>query len=317
MKKFILLAILVLCLLPAFAADGASYLKTYRPLDPSGQPRDPSLVPLPVNEDFTDPIPNFWTMGSFNWGLNSSLGNPGTAVAFNPLPLAYNYSVPLTSAPIDVTGAVGVRFSYDLCLLNADPATVEGLSVQVLSGSAWQEIENVTNQTYLGEDIPWSTKTWNISSLISGGQFQIRFVAYGTDSAGIEAWLIDNVRLEATPQLDPPPNIHSELGIYPLDGQIHPFIYWDVLPPNPAGVIYYVPYHAANPEADEWEYCGCAFPAPPAMDMFYPEVFKRFYIVLSVMDWDAGLEPVPVPVPAAMTDNPLPALPLVSERAGS
>ncbi len=158
---------------------------------------------MPINETWDAFAGNHWTnTADGHWSVVSSGGNPGKAMKFSYSPTVTDYTSALNSFVIDASAATGVRFKYDYYLDNHATTTIEGMRVEVYNGTAWTEIDNVTNQ---GGDIPWTTKTWDISSLVAGQMFKVRFITYGANSYNINYWYFDNIRFDVIPALLPQP----------------------------------------------------------------------------------------------------------------
>ena len=158
---------------------------------------------MPINETWDAFAGNHWTnTADGHWSVVSSGGNPGAAMKFSYLPTVTDYTSAFNSFVIDASAATGVRFKYDYYLDNHATTTIEGMRVEVYNGTAWTEIDNVTNQ---GGSIPWTTKTWDISSLVAGQMFKVRFITYGANSYNINYWYFDNIRFDVIPALLPQP----------------------------------------------------------------------------------------------------------------
>ncbi len=164
----------------------------------------PAPITLPFNESWVSGSfdTNLWTPASVNWAVNASVGNPTPAARFYYSPInssGYNYS--LTSWEIDATAASELNLKYDVMLDNNLTATVENLAVDVFDGTDWVQVDVLNNQS---GDIPWTTRTVNVSAQVGGSVFQVRFRAYGSDTGSIWYWAVDNIKAEEIVPPEPP-----------------------------------------------------------------------------------------------------------------
>ena len=150
------------------------------------------------NEDWNGGYgPNMWseTPSNSNWAIASTFGNPAPSAQFNWSPSITNYEQYLTSdMPISGVYAPMQLLKYDVYLSNFGTTTVENLAVELWDGSAWNQVDENTNQ---GGDIPWTTKEVDITDY-NDMDTKIRFKAYGGDSYNINNWNIDNIIVYST-----------------------------------------------------------------------------------------------------------------------
>jgi hypothetical protein len=158
---------------------------------------------LPFTEGWTSGSfdTNVWTAGATNWAINTGIGLPTPAARFYYSPILTSYSQSLTSWEIDASTYPELNVKYDVMLDNESLFTTEKLAVEVFDGTSWVQIDEFTNQA---GDFAWTTKTINVSSLVGGTIFQLRFRAYGFDSSSILYWGVDNIMVEPIITPDPP-----------------------------------------------------------------------------------------------------------------
>ena len=135
---------------------------------------------------------NDWNLSpeNGNWNIDKINGNPGTSVQFGWLPEQYNYEYGLISKKLSANGLEEVHLSYDLNFSRYSDLSLEQLSVDIFNGNEWIRIGNHDNQN---GSIFWSNFFYDISNLVIGNEYQVRFLAYGTNSFYFNAWNIDNI----------------------------------------------------------------------------------------------------------------------------
>ncbi|HQB98024.1 MAG TPA: choice-of-anchor J domain-containing protein, partial [Candidatus Cloacimonadota bacterium] len=152
-------------------------------------PADP--IALPFLEDWASSgyDTNMWSIGSSNWGMNTTTGNPAPSASFSWSPRVYDYNSILASYEFDATGIASVRFSFDLYLNNYSTDAENTMTWEVWDGSAWNTLGSYSS---LDDDLGWTTYAYDISAYAANRVFKIRFVAAGEDSYGINYWYLDN-----------------------------------------------------------------------------------------------------------------------------
>jgi len=137
---------------------------------------------------------NGWTFlpSQGNWGI-LAWGNPSPGAVFLWNPEITNYDYSLVSPTMDATTLTdNIIFKYDISLDNYDPATLENMDVDVYDGTSWQTVKQYNNTA---GSFAWLNDSINITSMITGHTFNIRFRAYGQNSANLNGWGIDNIRV--------------------------------------------------------------------------------------------------------------------------
>jgi len=160
---------------------------------------DPLELPLIESWDTGLYSTNYWTRWS-NWDISLTAGNPEPAARFFYNPRLTNYSVSLTSWPLNGTGLETINAQFDIFLANWD-TTLEQMSFEVFDGTQWQTVATFDNQA---GDIPWTTVDYDISTHAANREFQVRFRGHGVDTYSIDWWYIDNIMITALVDLDEP-----------------------------------------------------------------------------------------------------------------
>ncbi|MCK9424081.1 MAG: carboxypeptidase regulatory-like domain-containing protein, partial [Bacteroidales bacterium] len=152
------------------------------------------------------PFVEDWSTGSFgtndwgfdpgqgNWAISTDIGNPAPSAQFGWSPSITNYSFALVTPMLNATAITdNVTLKFDIYLNNYSNATLEGMAVEVFDGSTWQLVQNYDNSS--GNDIPWTSESFNITSFAAGHNFSVRFRAYGENSFNIDYWYVDNIKI--------------------------------------------------------------------------------------------------------------------------
>jgi len=164
-------------------------------------PADP--IALPFLEDWASSgyDTNMWSIGSSNWGMNTTTGNPAPSASFSWSPRVYDYNSILASYEFDATGIASVQFSFDLYLNNYSTDAENTMTWEVWDGSAWNTLGSYSS---LDDNLGWTTYAYDISAYAANRVFKIRFVAAGEDSYEINYWYLDNIYLAFLPStMDP------------------------------------------------------------------------------------------------------------------
>ena len=158
-------------------------------------------------EDFSNnEIPPGWEMEP-NWQVGSEgyqehvVGNPPPGAFFYYSPtLDTDYERAMTTPIISVGEEfqVLVEFFFELDFWSAGNAT-NGLRIEYLSGGDWVTVLSYEISPSAG-DVDLSGRYESFTADVDG-DFQIRWVAYGTNSNYINSWDVDNVRVSTLPKL--------------------------------------------------------------------------------------------------------------------
>ena len=158
-------------------------------------------------EDFSNnEIPPGWEMEP-NWQVGSEgyqehvVGDPPPGAFFYYSPtLDTDYERAMTTPIISVGEEfqVLVEFFFELDFWTAGDAT-NGLRIEYLSGGDWVTVLSYEISPSAG-DVDLSGRYESFTADVDG-DFQIRWVAYGTNSNYINSWDVDNVRVSTLPKL--------------------------------------------------------------------------------------------------------------------
>ncbi len=158
-------------------------------------------------EDFSNnEIPPGWEMEP-NWQVGSEgydehvVGDPPPGAFFYYSPTINNdYERAMTTLIISVGEEfqVLVEFFFELDFWSAGNAT-NGLRIEYLSGGDWVTVLSYEISPSAG-DVDLSGRYESFTADVDG-DFQIRWVAYGTNSNYINSWDVDNVRVSTLPKL--------------------------------------------------------------------------------------------------------------------
>ena len=157
-------------------------------------------------EDFSnDEIPPGWEMES-NWQVrsvgfdNHVIGDPPPAACFFWTPSQTDYEGAMTTPVINIGDEpqVLVEFFFELDFYSAGNAT-NGLRIEYLSGGDWVTVLSYEISPSAG-DVDLSGRYESFTADVNG-DFQIRWVAYGTNSTYINSWDVDNIRVSTLPKL--------------------------------------------------------------------------------------------------------------------
>jgi hypothetical protein len=159
-------------------------------------PADPFALPFLEDWASGDYATNMWSIGSDNWVINTTTGNPAPSASFSWSPQVTDYSSVLASYEFDATGIASVQFSFDLYLNNYDTEAENTMTWQIWDGTAWYTLGSYTS---LDDDLGWYRYAYDISAYAANRVFKIRFVAEGEDSYSINYWYIDNIYLAFLP----------------------------------------------------------------------------------------------------------------------
>lgn len=164
--------------------------------------------PLHLTVNFGRGIPFYepWDEGSFsfnewrftpaqaNWSIFPADGNPAPSAVFSGLPVQMDYSFSLESPVLNAVpfGCAGIWLDFQLKLINQNPTGNEKMIVETYYNNSWHkgtEIVNTNGGT-------WAYYHLDLS-VVKGKGFRIRFRAEGQNSADIEQWALDNIKISA------------------------------------------------------------------------------------------------------------------------
>ncbi len=152
-----------------------------------------------------------WRRNQANWVFNSTSGQSSPCLAFGKNPHLDNYQTWLKSYFLDATSMASVKLKFDLSLIQGSISSPNYLAVQVFDGSIWQTVATFGNTDFGGNGWDFNTYVYDISEFAANRQSRIRFLASGVNSNGIEAWLLDNIRIEQVPTALAAPTTMAEL----------------------------------------------------------------------------------------------------------
>jgi hypothetical protein len=134
---------------------------------------------------------NGWTFdpSQGSWYMQEMAG-PHGAVADFMFDDYLDYSYALVSPEIDATNSAAVTFDYDVLADMYEATGLEFFTVDVFDGTTWHQLAQYCNTDY-GFD--WTTENFDITNLVAGSIFQVRFVAHGADAWNINDWMVDNI----------------------------------------------------------------------------------------------------------------------------
>ncbi|MCK9448199.1 MAG: choice-of-anchor J domain-containing protein [Bacteroidales bacterium] len=172
--------------------------------EPTAGESDMLTTTLKVYPPASIPFFEDWASGSFeenewyfdpsqgNWSVTTGTGNPAPAAQFGWSPTTTNYSQSLISTDIDASSAEeNVTLEFDIFLNDYNSNGNEKINVHIWNGSEWVLLESIAN---FG-DIPWTTKSYDVTPHALGKTTKIRFEATGLTTFDFNYWYIDNIKL--------------------------------------------------------------------------------------------------------------------------
>jgi len=152
----------------------------------------------PYHEDWSSSsfTTHKWRRNTANWVFNNTYGQSSPCLTFAKNPHLDNYQTWLKSYFLDATSMSSVKLRFDLSLIQGSISSLNYLSVQVFDDSAWQTVATFSNADLGGNGWDFNTYVYDISELAANRHSRLRFLASGENSNGIEAWLLDNIRVE-------------------------------------------------------------------------------------------------------------------------
>jgi hypothetical protein len=160
-----------------------------------GQDRTQSL---PFNEDFNQylNVQNWTVTGGQNWRISASMGEPAPCIIFYGNSTNYNQSLEsdFLNGTVFTSGAIYLDFDKLTTVINSTGAEI--LTIEVNNGSGWQVVHEFDNG---GGGSSWGRYHYDITNMVSGTNFKIRFRAHGSNFADMNAWGIDDVKVSISP----------------------------------------------------------------------------------------------------------------------
>ncbi len=150
-----------------------------------------ATLPFIENWSSGDFSTNGWTFdpAQGNWSI-CTLGNNYEDIAEFFFGDQTDYSFALVSPVLDATSSSEVTLDYEINYDHYFTSGNEYFSVEVFDGTAWQEITSYNNSTAFQ---PWLMESFDLTNIVAGTQFQIRFRAHGADCYDINWWWLDNI----------------------------------------------------------------------------------------------------------------------------
>ncbi|MCK9422023.1 MAG: carboxypeptidase regulatory-like domain-containing protein [Bacteroidales bacterium] len=193
----------------AFDADGlrAGTYNELSSINSNDQSNPMKEVPVTLEiKNFNDlPFIEDWSSGGFefndwsfdpdqsNWSVTNTYGNPAPSAMFNWEPALTDYNYALVTPTLNATGIIdNVTLKFDLELNNYSTLSLECMAVEVFDGSAWQTVHDYTN---LNSGFPFINESFNLTSIVAGHTFNVRFRAHGEHSFSINYWNLDNIMI--------------------------------------------------------------------------------------------------------------------------
>jgi hypothetical protein len=150
------------------------------------------VVAMPFIENWAsgDFAANDWTFDAEqgNWAI-STLDNDYFYIAEFGFGDQQDYSYALTSPQIDATNSSTITMDYEIFAAHYELTGMEHFAVEVFNGTDWLEIADYDNTN--GFD--WTQESFDITNLVAGQVFQVRFRVYGEDAYSIDWWWLDNI----------------------------------------------------------------------------------------------------------------------------
>lgn len=167
---------------------------------------DQLAVPwLPFEEDWSSGNleANEWITAGTNWQIAGQTGNAAPSAEFHYSPAITNYQNGLTSRWLSGRNLLDgeIYLTFDLKLASVNNTGLEVLKYQVFTDTSWVTVAADSNA--FGFD--WIAKKIDLTALVKGKIFKIRFLAEGRNSLDIFNWMIDNISVYR--KCEPPFNL--------------------------------------------------------------------------------------------------------------
>lgn len=165
--------------------------------------------------------PNLWTYDE-NWVINGQNGKPLPCAEFKWDPVLTDYISSLSSYWLDGKHHPNSQYPYvdgrfwldfDIALDNVNATGNELLVVEVCENETWHTVDAFDN---LNGSFDWTSRHIEITNLVFGEVFNVRFRAEGANSSDILSWFIDNINIYR--QCDAPTDLWTiEVSTYAID----------------------------------------------------------------------------------------------------
>jgi hypothetical protein len=173
--------------------------------------RLPASDSLPLSEDFASErfLDNFWEIiQSTNLPAWNIVKTPATLGDYLPS-LAYSYRYERDYSQIFVSKrlkapASAVKLRYAIAC-NRQNQMNEHLNIEVGTGEVWETVSTENS----ADVSSWQTKEWDITSLVQGRDFQLRFRASGAGGTNPYNWYLDDIRIWNPEYIDFGGTLHS------------------------------------------------------------------------------------------------------------
>ena len=145
-----------------------------------------------------------WDAGCFSansWEVNPRQGNwqitnaNGYHLRFAGYPFIQDYQQFLLSKELDISGVTNLNLKFAMLGIALEPESADSMAVEYcIDGSEWINIFSVV--AYPGEVMdPLQLYDYDFPTPIAGDCLQLRFRAFGADSAALLFWRIDDILL--------------------------------------------------------------------------------------------------------------------------
>jgi hypothetical protein len=161
--------------------------------------RLPASNLLPLSEDFSSgnyQSPNYWEISpsasSSVWKITTTATGLGEYLPSLAYSYAYykDYEQTFVSKPLKSVSASTVKLRYDVSCASRG-LTKENLSAEVQVDGTWRTV-STENSAQISA---WQTKEWDITSLVQGKEFCLRFRVSGASGTTAYYWYLDNIRV--------------------------------------------------------------------------------------------------------------------------
>lgn len=161
----------------------------------------PSIHSLPFYDDFSSGsiTTNFWELdpSDYNgWNIDYIVGDTVQPLISFSGPQFKNYTHSIVSKELDAKSLNNVWLRYDMMYDGFNKITIEKLDVEVFDGTNWIVVKSYNNQgSAVDGDIPNQRYYLDISNIVAGKMFKVRFRAHGADAYSVMYWFVDNIKV--------------------------------------------------------------------------------------------------------------------------